>query len=210
MRYSILIMMTAAILGADGALGTALAQEQMSPQQLFEAGQYNQALQALDTKRANGALGPSDLFLASQILLHMTPPAVDRAKAELAALAAEGTTGWMLVAQSARALADNDVNAALKAATEATTTSPDMFAAHYQLGLVKATAGDWAGAAAAFERATELDPTFAYAHYYAGMAYSKLKRPDKEAVHFDAFVKLAPKAPERLAVESIMRTLRGR
>jgi tetratricopeptide (TPR) repeat protein len=210
MKRLMFVVMTTGALALYGTHDVAWAQQPQTAQQMFEAGQYDQALQAIDAKRADGALSPSDLFLASQVLLHMSPPAVDRAKAELSELAVQGDPGWGLVAQSARALADNNTAAALKAATEATTTSPDLFAAYYQLGLVKGTSEDWTGAAAAFERATELEPTFAYAHYYAGIAYSRIKRTDKEALHFDAFVKLAPKAPERLAVESIMRTLRGR
>jgi hypothetical protein len=50
----------------------------------------------------------------------------------------------------------------------------------------------------------------AYAHYYAGMAYNKAKRVDLMATHFERFLKLAPAAPERPVVESVMRTVRGR
>ena len=64
-----------------------------------------------------------------------------------------------------------------------------------------------AGAAAAFERAAELDPSWADAHYYAGLAYSKVKRVDLMASHFDTFLKLAPQSPQRPEVQSIMRTL---
>jgi hypothetical protein len=50
----------------------------------------------------------------------------------------------------------------------------------------------------------------AYAHYEAGMAYYKAKRVDRMAVYFENFLRLAPNAPERSAVQSIMRTVRGR
>ena len=50
----------------------------------------------------------------------------------------------------------------------------------------------------------------AYAHYEAGMAYYKAKRVDKMAVYFENFLKLAPAAPERPAVLSIMKTVRGK
>jgi len=50
----------------------------------------------------------------------------------------------------------------------------------------------------------------AYAHYEAGMAYYKAKRVDRMAVYFENFLKLAPNAPEKPAVQSIMRTVRGR
>jgi tetratricopeptide (TPR) repeat protein len=88
--------------------------------------------------------------------------------------------------------------------------APNDFFAQYQLGLARAQTEDWPAAAEAFERASQLDPVFAYAHYYAGLAYSRIQRIDRTATHFETFLKLAPKAPERTAVESIMRTLRGR
>ena len=39
---------------------------------------------------------------------------------------------------------------------------------------------------------------------------ARIKRADLTAEHLERFVKLAPMAPERPAVESLMRTLRGR
>jgi hypothetical protein len=42
------------------------------------------------------------------------------------------------------------------------------------------------------------------------MNYYEAKRVDRMATYFENFLKLAPNAPERPAVESIMRTVRGR
>ena len=50
----------------------------------------------------------------------------------------------------------------------------------------------------------------AYAHYYAGLSYYQAERIDLMAAFFESFLKLAPDAPERAQVESIMRTIRGR
>ena len=50
----------------------------------------------------------------------------------------------------------------------------------------------------------------AYAHYYAGHSYYETGRIDLMASFFESFLKLAPDAPERTSVESIMRTVRGR
>ena len=50
---------------------TAAAQETLSAQQLFEAGQYDQALQEIAKQREVGAAGPADAFLAGQILVKM-------------------------------------------------------------------------------------------------------------------------------------------
>jgi tetratricopeptide (TPR) repeat protein len=117
---------------------------------------------------------------------------------------------WQAIGQSAAALAGGDLHGALDAGTRAVGTNPGSFHANYQLGLVKAKMNDWAGAAEAFGRAAEIDPGFAYAHYYAGIANSRIKRADLTAVHLEQFLKLAPMAPERPAMESLMRTLRGR
>jgi tetratricopeptide (TPR) repeat protein len=65
-------------------------------------------------------------------------------------------------------------------------------------------------AAEAFVKATQASPSMAYAHYHAGMNFYEAKRIDQMAVYFENFLKLAPNAPERPAVESIMKTLRGR
>ena len=69
---------------------------------------------------------------------------------------------------------------------------------------------DWKDAAAAFDRAAELAPGNAYAHYYGGLMHYRARRPDRMAIHFEQFLKLAPDAPERPEVLQIMRTVRGR
>jgi tetratricopeptide (TPR) repeat protein len=75
---------------------------------------------------------------------------------------------------------------------------------------VHARSGDFAAAAEAFDRTIEANSRFAYAYYYAGLAYSKIDRADRMALRFETFLRLAPEAPERREVESILRTLRGR
>jgi hypothetical protein len=54
----------------------------------------------------------------------------------------------------------------------------------------------------------ELKPDFAYAHYYAALANQRQRQLPKAADHFNAFLRLAPDAPERSAVLAIMRTLK--
>jgi tetratricopeptide (TPR) repeat protein len=58
------------------------------------------------------------------------------------------------------------------------------------------------------EKVIGLDPNNAYAYYYAGIAFSNLKRPDKMADYFQNFLKLAPNAPEAAKVQSLLRSLR--
>jgi tetratricopeptide (TPR) repeat protein len=80
--------------------------------------------------------------------------------------------------------------------------------AQYQLGLASAKANDWGAAVDAFTRAIELKPDFAYAHYYAALSYQRQRQLSKTAEHFDAFLRLAPDAPERSAVLAILRTIK--
>ena len=199
-----------AILVAVAALSLPILAQpaETSARALFEAGQYEQAIQAVAQDRQHGTNEPADAYLSAQSYEKLGQP--DRAKAEFALLERVEDAAWQLVGHSAVSLIDGDSEQALKAATQAAASAPDFFFAQYQLGLVKAERQDWTGTTEAFERATQIDPTFAYAHYYAGLAYSKVKRADRTATHFEVFLKLAPKAPERPAVESIMRTLRGR
>jgi len=197
----VLIMAAAVLVSAT----TVAAQP--APQALFEAGQYEQALGALNQRRQVGGLRPDEQFLAAQVQLQMHHPA--EAGAEFAALAAGPDEAWRLVGESGQAQAAGDAGRAFELASRAAAAAPDHFASQYQRGRVAIVREDWAAAAESFDRAAQINPTFAYASYYAGFAYSKLRRADLTAEYFERFLKLAPKAPERLAVESIMRTLRG-
>ena len=187
---------------------TAAAQETLSAQQLFEAGQYDQALQEIAKQREVGAAGPADAFLAGQILVKMGQNG--RAKGEFERRTKAADRAWPLIGESAQAILNDDNQRALHAAAKAVAEAPDHFHAYYHLGLAKARVDDWAGSADAFRRAAELNPVFAYAHYYAGLSYSRIRHADQTSEHFERFLRLAPKAPERAAIETLMRTLRGR
>jgi tetratricopeptide (TPR) repeat protein len=83
-----------------------------------------------------------------------------------------------------------------------------MAESQYQLGLVRARRQDWREAAEAFQRAAEVNPANAYAHYYGGLMHYRAGRPDRMAIHFEQFLRLAPDAPERPEVLQIMKTVR--
>ena len=117
---------------------------------------------------------------------------------------------WKAVGESAVALVDGNRDAALEAARAAVDRNQGLAEAQYQLGVVLEARGDRPAAADAFVKATQANPQMAYAHFYAAMNYYEAKRVDRMAVYFENFLKLAPNAPERPAVESIMRTIRGR
>jgi tetratricopeptide (TPR) repeat protein len=182
-------------------------QEPPSLQTLFEAGAFEQVVNADPAVMPVGS--PDAIYLRAQSLVRLNRQ--DDARAEFGKLAAGATepTPWSLVAESAVATLDANPALAVEKGTQGVALAPESFHPRYQLGLAYSAAEQWAPAAEAFEKATALNPTFAYAHYYAGLAFSRTKQLDKMANHLDYFLKLAPNAPERPAVMSMMRALRG-
>jgi uncharacterized protein HemY len=180
------------------------AQEPSAAQRAFEAGNY----QAVVDTAAAGA-DPSALFFGALSAQKLNAP--DRANAFLDQLAQRPSTdAWHFVGTSAKQLLANDDAAALDSARRATTADPALAEASYALGLVLVKRQDWGEAAAAFDRASMLNPSFAHAFYYAGLSHNRANRPDLMAARFERFLKLAPEAPERTEVQQIMRTVRGR
>ena len=133
----------------------------------------------------------------------------DDAKEAFGALARRDGA-WKEIGNSGTALIEGNLDGAAEAARKAVDADGNSAQARYQLGLVESARNNQQQAAEAFAKAAELDPQMAYAHYEAGMAFYKAKRVDRMAVYFENFLKLAPNAPERPAVQSIMRTVRGR
>ncbi len=209
-------LLSALLLGA-GAPAEAWQDTPPTIKALFESGRYQDIV-----NRPQDEAPPEDIYLVAQA--HVRQQNGDAAKQTLDRLAGRGEDDpWALIARSERARIDQNLDEALSLARDAATRSqpapdaapqsplaPATVYALYQLGLVQSQRQDMTGASESFERAAALAPTFAYAHYYAGMAASKLQRLDRTATHFETFLKLAPQAPERGAVESIMRTIRGR
>jgi tetratricopeptide (TPR) repeat protein len=181
----------------------ALAQDPGQVQKWFEAGQYQQVVEA-----AGPEAPPAVLYTAgqSQQKLGDTGQAI-----EMYRRLAERPEGdpWRLVGQSAQQLVEGNLDGALESAQQAVGASGDLPEAHFQLGLVHAKRQDWNAASEAFDRAAELNPGMAYAHYYGGLMHYRAKRPAHMAIRFEHFLKLAPDAPERPEVMQIMRTIRG-
>ena len=95
--------------------------------------------------------------------------------------------------------------AALNSARELNPQNADVY---YYSGMLEAERRDYGAAAREFEKALELNPSHAYAHYHAGIVYNGLKKPDKMVQHFQAFLKLAPTAPEAKKVQSLLQSVR--
>ena len=173
--------------------------------QWFEAGKHQQVVAVT----VDDASTPSLISLVAQSHDQLTQRAEARAAYERLAGLPE-TDPWHSVGRAAILLADTQPDQALAAAQQAVALGPKVAEAHFQLGLVQAERRDYAQAAPAFEAAIAIDPMPAYAHYYAGLSYYQAERIDLMATFFESFLKLAPEAPERTQVESIMRTIRGR
>jgi tetratricopeptide (TPR) repeat protein len=175
---------------------------QDSPRQLYEAGKYQAAVD-----KSAGDNSPASQYLNGLSHLKLNQP--DAAKEAFRKLEG-GDEAWKAVGQSAVALTDNNQDAALAAGRSAVSHNAKLAEAQYQFGRVLDATGDHAGAAEAFAKAAEINPQMAYAHYYAAMSFYEAKQVARMAVYFENFLKLAPNAPERPDVESIMRTVRGR
>jgi tetratricopeptide (TPR) repeat protein len=176
--------------------------------ELYEAGKYQDVVKSVSKVKVSKAEEPELQYLAAQSYQKLGQ--WDDVRKIYGQLAKRGTKdAWRYIGQSGEALVNKKTGDAVKLAQKAVKISPGNAHAQYQLGMAESVVPDFAKAAAAFKKAALVDPTFAYAHYYAAMSYYKLKRIDLMATHFEAFLKLAPNAPERPQVESIMRTVRG-
>ena len=175
-----------------------------SPQKLFESGKYQEAI---DTVKKRSDASPEDVYVRA--LAHRKLNQNDDAKEAFGALA--GRDGaWKEIGNSGTAMIEGNMDNAAAAARKAVDADGNSSEARFQLGLVASARNNQQQAADAFAKAAELNPQMAYAHYEAGMAFYKAKKVDRMAVYFENFLKLAPNAPERPAVQSIMKTIRGR
>ena len=184
--------------------GLASAQDAAEVRRMFEAGQYQQVVETTGTDAE-----PAVVYTAAQS--HQKLGANELARQSYGQLAGRPEDDpWHFIGLSAQQLLDDQTDAALESARQAMAMDGRLPDAHFQLGLVLAKREDWRGAADAFDRAANLGPAMAYAHYYGGLMHYRAGRPDRMAIHFEQFLKLAPDAPERPEVLQIMKTVRGR
>ncbi len=180
------------------------AQDTTQLLRLFEAGRYQQVIEATQPDAA-----PSALYAAAQSQQKL---GADGQALEIYGRLAERPEDdpWRFIGESGRALIEGQFDGAIDAAQRAVAIAPDLAEAHFQLGLALARRERWQNAAEQFDAAASLNPSNAYAHYYSGLMWSRANRPDRMAAEFDQFLRLAPNAPERPEVMQIMRTVRGR
>jgi tetratricopeptide (TPR) repeat protein len=182
----------------------ASAQDATQVRKMYEAGQYRQVVET-----TADAETPAVIYTNAQS--HQKLGAIEQARESYGELVVlPDNDPWHFIGMSAQQLLDGDTDGADQSAREAIARDGGLAEAHYQLGLVLARREDWRGASEAFDRASELNPGMAYAHYYGGLMHYRAGRPDRMANHFESVLRLAPEAPERPEVMQIMRTVRGR
>ena len=182
---------------------TSVSAPSASVQDLFEAGRYAEVLSV-----SAGTNEPAALWFAAHSSLRLGQR--DQAAQQFARLRdAGGSPSWQAAADLALALLEDDPGAIDRARGAAAAFASDPFV-QFQLGLAHARRGDLSAAAQAFDRCIEVDPRFAYAYYHAGLAYDRLNRTDLAITRFEMFQRLAPNAPERPEVASILQTVRSR
>jgi tetratricopeptide (TPR) repeat protein len=172
-----------------------------SVQALYESGQYAAVVSQV---AAAGEADAETVWLAAQS--HLRLGQRDEAARLFGSLPATASNAaWTSASELALARIGGDP-AAMDRALAAAGGSSDWIVL-LELGLVHFQRGDFAAAADALDRSIALRPRFAYAHYYAGLAYNRINRADLMVARFDTFLRLAPSAPERPEVESILRTV---
>lgn len=203
MRYAMFVVAGVA------ALVTLNAQGLSDVRRLYDAGKFKEVITAVeDAAAAAEETAPRLQYLEA---LSQEKLKDDDAARQIYRRLAEGAQpAWAAIGRSALALMDKKLDDALESANQAVEHDDSLSEAHYQRGIVLMTRREYGDAAGTFDKATALDRLFAAAHYYGGLAEYRAKRIDRMATHFEAFLKLAPNAPERPEVESIMRTVRGR
>ena len=199
-----MITSKALIVGTSLVLASARiasAQSLNDARKAYDAGEYQKVVDA-----GGGSEDPRVLYIVAQSQQKLRRPD-DARKAYDRLTARPPADPWNAIGQSALAVMSGNAAAGVQQADRAIAADGAIAEAHYQRGLALSAQQNMDGAAAAFQKASDLDPSWAYPHYYAGVAYSKVKRADLTASHFQTFLRLAPQAPERGEVQSILRTL---
>ena len=175
-----------------------------SIQALYESGEDREIVNRVKNSVPTDVSGADRWFAAqSQLRLGLRTDAIN----DLTALIQTGADPAVQVAaQLAIGRLTND-EVTLDRARASAAAYPESLFVQYELALSYAARNDFASAARVFDTCIATAPTFAYAYYQSALAYQRLDRPDLMANRFDRFIRLAPNAPERPEVESVLRTI---
>jgi tetratricopeptide (TPR) repeat protein len=173
-------------------------------QALYESGDDREVLNRVKNSVPASITSADRWFAAqSQLRLGLRNDALN----DLAALTqTDVDPAVQVAAQLAIGRLTNDEATLGRARAEASAYPENLFV-QYELGLSYAVRNDFASAARIFDVCIATAPAFAYAYYQSALAYQHLDRPDLMANRFDRFLRLAPNAPERPEVESVLRSI---
>jgi len=195
------------LLSGMRALPAAAGEKLESGKQLYEAKKYAEAEPVLQGATQDEQGNPeAHIFLGlTRLELQKFEPATNnfRKALELSGAADRAQVG---LARAYMGLKDWDK--AQQALNEAQKANGGNAQVYYYRGQLEVARKDYGAAVREFEKCAELDPSQAYSHYYAGLAYNQLKKPDKMVKHFEAFLSQAPNAPEAPKVRALLRSIR--
>ena len=200
--YGFLVALGALLLVAAG-----LAQDLENGIRLYKENKFSEAEAVLRHVIENDEENPRGHYQLGLTLLELER--LDEAESEMNQAAQLGLAPDEAKVGLARVfMKKGDTAQALTLLNEAETVKEDNAEVYHYRGIVKASRQDFASSAADLEKAILIDPSNPYSYYYAGMSYSRLKRPDKMVNYFQMFLKLAPNAPEAPKVQSLLRSVR--
>jgi len=127
--------------------------------------------------------------------------AATRAQAELAK---EPKNGWASYYLGAAKLQLRDFAAAKTALEAALANGASKPLVNYQRGVLAGAQQRWQDAVDLFTAALTEDSGLAYAYYYRGLMWSKLKKTDQLLLDMDRFLTLAPESPDAVKARSIL------
>ncbi|MCS7026608.1 MAG: tetratricopeptide repeat protein [Bryobacteraceae bacterium] len=199
-QVTTLLFLAASVWGQEAAASKGIEQ--------YEAHDYAEAEKSL---RAAMEAEPEDWrapYYLGLTLVKLQRPAEALRAFDLATEKPDANLADIKLGQAQALIAQKEFAPAERQIQEAARINSEHKDLAYTRGLLFLARRDFSNAARQFEATLARDPRNAYAHYYAGMAYNGLKRPDRMVAHFDTFLKLAPTAPEAAKVQSVLRSVR--
>ncbi|MBX4206224.1 tetratricopeptide repeat protein [Candidatus Parcubacteria bacterium] len=92
--------------------------------------------------------------------------------------------------------AAKNTSAAIASAEKVAELLPEDVGIHFELGVLKYSAGDYAGAAASLEQALKLSPDYANAKYYLALSLAQMGRKDEALALLDGLKAANPSSPD--------------
>ncbi len=192
----------AAAASADFKLASALAP--------MAEGKLDAALAAVSQLAKDAPTAPGPEYFRGELMLWKGDAkgadaawkaAASKAQALLTKSAKDGWSSLYLGAARIRLRQYGPAKEALSAALGNGASEPLV---RFQLGLLAAAEQRWQDSVDAFTAALAKDSGLAYAYYYRGLAWSKLKRTDQLLLDMDRFLALAPESPDAPKARSVL------